>query len=227
MRNETTPSIFKPDQRTFLFACCGVLSLAAHAALLWLPTRWTTAAQAPPHPPLVVQIVLNEVQVEAAPEPEEPPPPPEPEPEPEEERPAPVITELVEPVAPPPVESKESEEAPAVQEEPVIEPMPSVVSAPAPHVASDYWNQVGARIAAGLRYPGDARRNRRDGRVCVELCIESDGRISACAVVGERPHVSLETAVQKAVFAASPLPPPPPELRPPVRVQLPVRFQLR
>ena len=76
-------------------------------------------------------------------------------------------------------------------------------------------------------YPLAARRRGLAGRVEIELLIEPSGRVRDVTVVASSSHVLLDEAAVEAVRSLPPMPLPEHLPRRPLRVRLPVIFQLR
>ncbi|MCI0548722.1 MAG: TonB family protein [Candidatus Rokubacteria bacterium] len=90
-----------------------------------------------------------------------------------------------------------------------------------------YLRQLRERIHAGLEYPLAARRQGLAGTVELEVRVEPSGRLSGVAVVGSSGHALLDEAAAESVRRIAP-PPLPAELRrAPLRVRVPVVFELR
>lgn len=90
-----------------------------------------------------------------------------------------------------------------------------------------YLARVRERIQEGLRYPPAARRRGVTGTVHLEISIGVDGAIGAVAVNTSSSHEILDRAALDAARSA-PRVPFPSDVRPqPLRVRLPVRFELR
>jgi len=83
------------------------------------------------------------------------------------------------------------------------------------------------RIQELMVYPLAARRRGLAGRVEVELLLEPSGRVRDLAVVSSSSHIVLDEAAVEAVRSLQPIPLPEHLPRRPLRVRLPVIFQLR
>jgi len=83
------------------------------------------------------------------------------------------------------------------------------------------------RIQELVVYPLAARRRGLAGRVEIELLLEPSGRLRDVAVVASSSHALLDEAAVEAVRSLEPLPLPEHLPRRPLRVRLPVIFQLR
>lgn len=83
------------------------------------------------------------------------------------------------------------------------------------------------RIQASLRYPATARRRGISGTVTLELTIQSSGAIQDVRVVESSSHGVLDTAAVEAVRGLPAQPMPGDLEHRPLRVRLPVVFQLR
>ena len=92
---------------------------------------------------------------------------------------------------------------------------------------ADYLARVRERIQESLRYPPAARRRGVTGTVQLEISIGADGAIAAVAVDTSSSHEILDRAAMEAARSA-PRVPFPRDVRPaPLRVRLPVRFELQ
>jgi protein TonB len=90
-----------------------------------------------------------------------------------------------------------------------------------------YLARVRQHIQDSLRYPPAARRRGIAGTVQLEISIAADGAISAVSVTTSSSHEVLDRAAVAAAEAA-PRVPFPDDVRPrPLRVRLPVRFELQ
>lgn len=90
-----------------------------------------------------------------------------------------------------------------------------------------YLARFRERIQELVVYPLAARRRGLAGRVEIELLLEPSGRVSDVAVVASSSHVFLDEAAVEAVRSLPPMPLPEHLPRRPLRVRLPVIFQLR
>jgi len=90
-----------------------------------------------------------------------------------------------------------------------------------------YLTRFRERIQEALVYPLAARRRGLAGRVEVELLLEPSGRVRDLAVVSSSSHMLLDEAAVEAVRSIEPLPLPEHLPRRPLRVRLPIVFQLR
>jgi protein TonB len=90
-----------------------------------------------------------------------------------------------------------------------------------------YLEDLRRRVQDLLRYPATARRRGLSGTVQLELTITPDGAIERVAIVRSSSHAVLDEAAVETLRAL-PARPFPPELPPrPLRVRLPVVFDLR
>ena len=90
-----------------------------------------------------------------------------------------------------------------------------------------YLAGVRQRIQESLQYPTSARRRGIKGTVNLEILIRADGAISSVSVAGSSSHSELDEAAVEAVRSLSPQPFPA-GLRPrPLRVKLPIVFDLQ
>ena len=90
-----------------------------------------------------------------------------------------------------------------------------------------YLARFRERIQESVVYPLAARRRGLAGRVEVELLLDPSGRVRDLAVVSSSSHMLLDEAAVEAVRSLSPIPLPEHLPRRPLRVRLPVVFQLR
>ena len=90
-----------------------------------------------------------------------------------------------------------------------------------------YLARFRERIQEAVVYPLAARRRGLAGRVEVELLLEPSGRVRDLAVVSSSSHMLLDEAAVEAVRSLQPMPLPEHLPRRPLRVRLPVIFQLR
>jgi protein TonB len=90
-----------------------------------------------------------------------------------------------------------------------------------------YLARFRERIQESVVYPLAARRRGLAGRVEVELLLEPSGRVRDLAVVSSSSHMLLDEAAVEAVRSLVPQPLPEHLPRRPLRVRLPVIFQLR
>ena len=97
----------------------------------------------------------------------------------------------------------------------------------APPEFGPYLARFRQRIQELVIYPLAARRRGLAGRVEIELLLEPSGRVREVAVVASSSHDLLDEAAVEAVRALQPLPLPEHLPRRPLRVRLPVIFQLR
>lgn len=82
------------------------------------------------------------------------------------------------------------------------------------------------RVQEAVRYPEAARRRNVTGTAHVEIALEPSGRITAVVVVESSSHPALDHAAVEGVRALRRIPFPP-DVRPrPLRVRLPVVFEL-
>ncbi|MBI1725735.1 MAG: energy transducer TonB [Candidatus Rokubacteria bacterium] len=90
-----------------------------------------------------------------------------------------------------------------------------------------YLARFRERIQELVVYPLAARRRGLAGRVEIELLLEPSGRVRDVAVVASSSHVFLDEAAVEAVRSLPPMPLPEHLPRRPLRVRLPVIFQIR
>jgi periplasmic protein TonB len=90
-----------------------------------------------------------------------------------------------------------------------------------------YLAGVRRRIQESIQYPTSARRRGIKGTVNLEILIKADGAISSVSVAGSSTHSELDEAAVEAVRSLSPQPFPT-GLKPrPLRVKLPIVFDLQ
>lgn len=97
----------------------------------------------------------------------------------------------------------------------------------APAEFGPYLARFRERIQELVVYPLAARRRGLAGRVEIELLLEPSGRLRDVAVVASSSHALLDEAAVEAVRSLEPQPLPDHLPRRPLRVRLPVIFQLR
>jgi periplasmic protein TonB len=90
-----------------------------------------------------------------------------------------------------------------------------------------YLNTVRRRILEALRYPPPARSRGLKGTVQLEIFIQLDGAISTVSVTGSSSHPLLDEAAVEAVRSLAPQPFPKGLTPRPLRVRLPVVFDLQ
>jgi protein TonB len=90
-----------------------------------------------------------------------------------------------------------------------------------------YLGGLRRRIQESLQYPLAARRRGLGGTVVLEILIGADGAIGAVSLVGSSSHRVLDEAALEAVRGVGPAPFPPDLAARPLRVRLPVVFELR
>jgi protein TonB len=83
------------------------------------------------------------------------------------------------------------------------------------------------RIQELVVYPLAARRRGLAGRVEIEVILEPTGRVRDVTVVASSSHSLLDEAAVEAIMSLPPLPLPEHLPRRPLRVRLPVVFDLR
>jgi protein TonB len=187
-----------------LFLLCAGASVLAHYAILRVPIA--------PDPPVTVE---PSVRLVLAARPDEPSPPP--------------VDMAPAAVPDTPVREEPLLIEPPVEPDVMDEAVPAVIvisQEAIDETEESYWSEVCRGIAARLRYPLCARRGGCEDRVLVTLEIGPDGSLVSLDPVPCRAHPALVRAVESAVQRAAPFPPPPEILDPPVRAELPVRFEL-
>jgi periplasmic protein TonB len=90
-----------------------------------------------------------------------------------------------------------------------------------------YLARFRERIQESVVYPFAARRRGEAGRVEVELLLDPSGRVRELNVVSSSSHALLDEAAVEAVRSIRPQPLPDHLPRRPLRVRLPIVFQLR
>ena len=92
---------------------------------------------------------------------------------------------------------------------------------------ADYLARVRQRIQESLRYPPTARRRGVTGTVQLDISIGVDGAIAAVSVDTSSSHEILDRAAVEAARSAPRVPFPRDVRAAPLRVRLPVRFELQ
>jgi protein TonB len=90
-----------------------------------------------------------------------------------------------------------------------------------------YLRALRREIQDLLHYPASARRRGLSGTVRIEILLRPTGEIAEVTVLDSSSHAALDGAALEAVRALRPRPFPPHLPRRPLRVQLPVVFDLR
>jgi protein TonB len=90
-----------------------------------------------------------------------------------------------------------------------------------------YLQRFRHRVEESAGYPLAARREGLFGRVELEVLLDPSGRVSAVRVVRSSSHAVLDDAALDAVRSAEPEPFPAHLPRRPLRVRLPLAFELR
>jgi len=90
-----------------------------------------------------------------------------------------------------------------------------------------YLATIRRRFLEALRYPPPARSRGLTGTVYLEIFIKSDGAIGDVSVTGSSSHPLLDAAALEAVRSLAPQPFPKGLLPRPLRVRLPVVFDLQ
>lgn len=89
-----------------------------------------------------------------------------------------------------------------------------------------YFDKVRAHVNRSRKYPLVAALQYREGRVVVFVCIARDGRVLQVEVRQSSGHALIDDAETSAIWSASPLPPPPPELPgDPVALLMPITYK--
>jgi len=142
----------------------------------------------PPPPP----------EPELIPEPDplpEPPPEPEPEPEPIPE-PTPEPPPEPKPEPPPPPKPKPKPEPKPVVQKIVPKPTPKAPPKPAPPSVA-----VGAKLERSYKpsYPSTAKRANLEGRVLLDIVVETNGKVGIVRLATSSGHSSLDQSAIKSV----------------------------
>lgn len=204
---------------------------------------------------VIVPVVLTEIpalpsapvaapKMMAEPEVEEPIPEPVPEPAPE---PAPeLIPEPVPEVVPLPAPEPPPRPKPPVAPRATVAPRPMAVQVageaarPAPTARSapavqggpsvgvvHNWHQLlAAHLERHKTYPRQARLLRQQGVVAIKLTLDGAGQVLSVALQQTSGSPALDAATLDLARRASPLPPPPAGMTPPVTLVVPLRYQL-
>ncbi|HYE93997.1 MAG TPA: TonB family protein, partial [Terriglobales bacterium] len=90
-----------------------------------------------------------------------------------------------------------------------------------------YLARLRERLQQSLRYPTTARRRGLTGTVQLEIAIETDGAIAGVAVIGSSSHDVLDRAAADAARALARQPFPGDVRARPLRVRLPVVFEMQ
>lgn len=109
-----------------------------------------------------------------------------------------------------------------------VPPQPPADARP-PASKPDYsWlaEALGSRIHALTRYPLEARLNRMEGRVVLQVVIQEDGQLHQVEVVKTSGHEVLDRSAREVILRASPLPLKHPLGRSRVVVQVPITYRL-
>lgn len=104
---------------------------------------------------------------------------------------------------------------------------PGAARGEAPAEFGPYLAHFRQRIQELVVYPLAARRRGLAGRVEIELLLEPSGRVRDVAIVASSSHALLDEAAVDAVRSLQPVPLPEHLPRRPLRVRLPVVFQLQ
>jgi len=89
-----------------------------------------------------------------------------------------------------------------------------------------YFHLIRKIIEDHKFYPYNARAFGRQGKVTVAFTIDHEGVITDIKIVRRCRYKVLDRAAMKTVLRSSPLPPPPKELAPPVRIRIEIVFTL-
>jgi protein TonB len=83
------------------------------------------------------------------------------------------------------------------------------------------------RVQQALAYPQSARRRGVSGTVEIDVLIDPSGSVKSATVTASSSHAVLDEAALEAVRSLDPLPLPEHLPRRPLRVRLPLSFELR
>ncbi len=89
-----------------------------------------------------------------------------------------------------------------------------------------YLERFRRRLQESLEYPLAARRRGLSGRVELEILLEPSGRVGSVRVISSSSHAVLDDAALQAVRRLVPEPFSPPLPRRPLRIRLPLGFEL-
>jgi protein TonB len=105
---------------------------------------------------------------------------------------------------------------------------PPPVGANTAAVITNYQLALLHHLAMHKRYPASARAAHREGVVNVRFSMARDGRVLDAALASSSHVPALDEEGVQLLYRASPLPPPPPEVRgDPIAMVVPVEFSLR
>lgn len=216
------------------------------------PEQVESAASQEQEPEEIPEQPDPDAEPEPEPEPvQEPEPEPEPElePEPQEEKPVVEPEPEVQPEQPPeppkpapPVEVQQQQETPSEQmaaettgmTTPVEEPseqMAAPISASGQQQQMDaqlrWQNLLLAYLERRKRYPNQAQMRRQEGSPMVTFVMDRQGKILSAELVVGSGFAALDTEAVALIWRASPLPPPPEEVRgESITMTLPIHFFL-
>ena len=92
---------------------------------------------------------------------------------------------------------------------------------------ANYLAQILALIERAKVYPFRARVAGYQGGVSLSFVLEPDGRVREIKVLKSSGYELLDRAAVKTILRASPFPPPPPELSPPLTLSVKISFVLK
>ncbi len=225
----------------WIWAGAALLSVTLH--LSFFLDRGSRAGEEQAPKQQSTRVSFRSVAAPATPPQLEPELPPEPEPEPE-------VVEAPEPPPPEPPKPKEPEKrAEKVRQPEPPKPRPRQPTPPATptveaaekqpveqsvgsvedpalieQAKNEYLRRLMAHIDSHKHYPRVARRRGIEGDVAVSFKLLTGGAIDNVQI--SEGHRVLRQAVQKAIDAALPMPPPPAELKLPMALSFSVRFAL-
>ena len=90
-----------------------------------------------------------------------------------------------------------------------------------------YLTALRQRIQESVRYPSSARRRGLAGTVSVEILILANGTIGDVTLLESSTHAALDDAALETIRALPRMPLPPELPARPLRVRVPVVFQMR
>jgi protein TonB len=90
-----------------------------------------------------------------------------------------------------------------------------------------YLRQLRSQIQGSITYPAAARQRGLSGTVLVEIVLQPSGQIERVSLLASSSHEALDRGALDTVRAMRPLPFPPGLPHRPLRVELPIVFELR
>ena len=226
------------------FAVAGGLHMAAVAALFIGPWQTTIVSAAAKSAPLAVELAslpaapivpptdvpiaerIQEVVPERSAR----------QPKPQRQLPAAVPARKADAAPPTPEQTQpqtaepETSLAPNVapSDEPVSKaPVAGAATHPSDNPALAWESQVLAQLERAKRYPNEARWQRQQDTVYIDLVVGRDGRLLSARISASAGYVALDDEVLDLVKRAAPLPAPPPEVvGDRIALRVPVEFYL-